>query len=123
MPINNIRPDIKILSSGEISIMSYIYQALEINPGDAIGFKEINGELHIYISHKNAKSNIKGRTYRSCKSGNHLRIQWVEQAKSIIKKDGHSDRAYYRAGEPIEINGIKYLPIITRRNYAAENQL
>ena len=121
--IANIKPDIKFMTSGKISIMRRAYNALGIKPGDAINLTEIKGEIYMYVAQPNAGTHFKGRTYQSSHNCMHLYVQWKEMAQYIINKDGRAPEAHYRAGEPVKINGTKYLPIITRRNYAAKNQL
>ena len=91
--------------------------------GDAIGIKEINEEVYLYILEENAEHQYRGKAYSSCKNSRHVRIHWKELSMYIINKDGRAQEAHYRVGEPLEINGTRYLPIITRKNYAAKDQL
>lgn len=121
----NIKPHIKFRKSGEISLTGRVSSLLGIEAGDAIDIVEDMGEVYIYISKRKCRpqDGWRGITRKASSSRGFLRVQWKEMAQYIIKKDGRAQEAYYRVGEPVVINGTQYLPIITRRNYAAKDQL
>lgn len=121
--IMNVKPHIKFRECGEISLTGRVSALLYIEAGDAIDIVEDMGEVYIYVSARGCRQEdgLRGVTRKASSSPGFLRLQWKEMAQYIINKDGRAREAYYRVGEPVEINGTRYLPIITRRNYAAKD--
>ncbi len=121
--IMNVKPHIKFRECGEISLTGRVSALLGIEAGDAIDIVEDMGEVYIYVSARGCRQEdgLRGVTRKASSSPGFLRVQWKEMAQYIINKDGRAREAYYRVGEPVEINGTRYLPIITRRNYAAKD--
>ena len=121
----NVKPHIKFRKCGEISLTGRVSDLLGIEAGDAIDIVEDLGEVYIYVSNRNCnpEDGLRGVTRKASSSKGFLRVQWKEMAQYIIDKDGRASEAYYRVDEPVEISGTKYLPIITRRNYAAKDKL
>ena len=123
--ITTVKPHIKFRKCGEISLTGRVSALLGIEAGDAIDIVEDKGEMYIYVSCRKCRveDGLRGVTRKASTSKGFLRAQWKELSMYIINKDGRAQEAYYRVGEPLEINGTLYLPIITRRNYAAKDQL
>lgn len=122
MSLNRVKPHIKFRKSGEISLTTYITNLLEINVGDAIdvSLDEKSGDMYLYVAQRNCtpSDGIKGVTRSASVTKGFLRAQWKKLTDLIIQYDGRASEAYYRVGDPTEVNGILMLPIINRRNLA-----
>ncbi|MDD3037138.1 hypothetical protein [Bacteroides sp.] len=118
---SNIKPDIKFMPNGDIHLTSRVVSLLDIKAGDSIQISYDNDEVYIYVHMRQAiNDNIAGIARRTSKTTGYLRVRWTSLCRKIISMDGRANFAAYRVGEPYEINGLKVLPIITRKNYAAE---
>lgn len=119
---SNVKPDIKFMPNGDIHLTAKVVSLLGIKEGDAIQVaRDENDETYIYIHTRRAKDkNITGIARRANKSAGYLRVRWLSLSREIIKSDGRAPFAAYRVGDPHEIEGLKVLPIITRKNYATE---
>lgn len=119
--LSSAKCDIKF-RGGDIDINSKIVQTLNIKPGDAINIKELNGELYLFVAHRQIP-NMRGLCKAVQKGSRHYRIRWKEMCDIVIGKYAQSDKAFFRAGDPITIQDVKMLPIITRKNYAERDQV
>lgn len=109
------------MPNGDIHLTSKVVSLLGIQEGDAIQVAKDKDETYIYIHARQVKDkNITGIARRANKSAGYLRVRWESLCRKIISSDGRSSSAAYRVGDPHEIEGRKVLPIITRKNYAAE---
>lgn len=119
--VSNIKPDIKFMPNGDIHLTSKVVSLLDIQEGDSIQVATDDEEVYMYIHMRNVKEkNVSGIARRASKLPNYLRVRWVSLCKKIIKMDGKAKYAAYRVGDPYEKEGHRVLPIITRKNYAAE---
>lgn len=119
--VSNIKPDIKFMPSGDIHLTSKVVSLLDIHEGDAIQVATEDNEVYVYVYMRNVKNkNVVGIARRANKASGYLRVRWTSLCKKIIDMDGRSDHAAYRVGDPYEKEGLKVLPIITRKNYATE---
>lgn len=119
--VNNIKTDIRFCSNGTIELSAKVSQLLGIENGDYISFLEENEEFYIFIHAKASQPlSCKGKCTRSRQKSKFMRVAWKEACTKVINNDGRAPEARYRVGEPIQQNGQTLLPIITRRNYAAE---
>ncbi|MCM1356437.1 MAG: hypothetical protein NC212_08540 [Staphylococcus sp.] len=110
------RHDISFLANGRIDLTSRIVRSLDIHPGDVIEVMTAEGEFYLYVS-KRAESII-GRHEAQCnptsKRGHHFRAWSHRLTAAILSECGVTPRADLTTGLPVEINGHKTLPIITK---------
>lgn len=119
--VSNIKPDIKFMPNGDIHLTSKVVSLLDIQEGDSIQVATDDEEVYMYIHMRNVKEkNVSGIARRASRLPKYLRVRWVSLCKKIIKMDGRANYAAYRVGDPYEKEGHRVLPIITRKNYAAE---
>ena len=117
---NTRRPDISFFSSGKIDITSRIVNALGIESGDVIDIMTQNGEFYLHISIRAADTcgRHEARCYPSHKGSRHFRAYSRRLSEAIMRDCGiRSDQlkqVSFNAGEIVEINGVKTIPIITR---------
>ncbi|EGN00245.1 hypothetical protein HMPREF1017_00771 [Bacteroides ovatus 3_8_47FAA] len=109
------------MPNGDIHLTSKVVSLLDIQEGDSIQVATDDEEVYMYIHMRNVKEkNVSGIARRASRLPNYLRVRWVSLCKKIIKMDGRANYAAYRVGDPYEKEGHRVLPIITRKNYAAE---
>jgi ABC-type lipoprotein release transport system permease subunit len=119
--VSNIKPDIKFMPNGDIHLTSKVVSLLNIQEGDSIQLATDDEEVYMYIHMRNVKEkNVSGIARKASKFPNYLRIRWTSLCRKIIEMDGRAEYAAYRVGDPYEKEGHRVLPIITRKNYAAE---
>ncbi len=113
------RPDISFFASGKIEITSRVAKALGIAPADVIDIMTDDDEYYLFIAARAAT--VRGRHEAQCRptnrGGRHFRAYSRRLCSAILKAAGSTFRACLAAGDPVEINGRKAIPIITRKNY------
>lgn len=116
---NTRRPDISFFASGKIDITSRIVKALDMAEGDVIDVMVGNGEYYFYVS--SHSSIVCGRHEAQCypsKHGSrHFRAYSRRLCAAMLKASGFNLRASFAAGEVVDVNGRKAIPIIIRKNY------
>ena len=109
------------MPNGDIHLTSKVVSLLDIHEGDAIQVATEDDEVYIYVHMRDVKKkNVVGIARRANKASGYLRVRWTSLCKKIINMDGRAKYAAYRVGDPYEKEGLSVLPIITRKNYAAE---
>ncbi len=115
---NTRRADISFSKTGKIDITARIVKALGIERGDIIDIMVGGGEYYLYVSAH--ASQICGRheaqCYPSKRGGHHFRAYSRRLCAAILKIAGITIHGNFPAGEVVEINGHKAIPIITRNN-------
>lgn len=115
---NTRLPDISFHSSGKIDITSRIVKALGMEAGDIIDIMVDKSEYYLYVSAH--ASEVCGRheaqCYPSKRNALHFRTYSRRLTSAILRLAGISTRASFPAGEVIEVEGRKAIPIITRNN-------
>jgi signal peptidase I len=108
------RADITIYPSGMISLTQYIVKTLGIKPGDVIDFASDEGELLLYVRHRQpAIGRYEGRCY---KVGAVIRVRSQMLCKAVMQEcKTQSDVVRLACGELREVKGYQCLPIIKHR--------
>ncbi|MDE6339074.1 MAG: hypothetical protein K2K97_04720 [Muribaculaceae bacterium] len=112
----NRRPDISFNSNGTIRIAARVARMLSLLPGDAINIAVTDGEYLLFaIRYQNVDCRYEAQCYRSKRGGGeNYCANSVRLCRALMKAVGaKSERVSYSAGEAIERDGIKYVPIIT----------
>ena len=114
---NSRKPDIVFKKSGIIEITAHLAKLLNMNQGDAIDLLSDDGEIYIFVKHRNPIGRYPAMVYRSNKHGNHFRTWSTRLSSEILNICGVSDIARLAVGEPIyNFQDIDIaLPLITRR--------
>lgn len=119
---NTRRADISFSSTGKIDISSRIVKILGLEKGDVIDIMIGGGEYYLYVSIHAA--DVFGRHEAQCfptqHGSRHFRAHCRRLCIAILHATGFSGHACFAAGEAVEINGRKALPIITRKNLKHE---
>ncbi|MFI3239484.1 MAG: hypothetical protein R3Y22_02690 [Bacteroidales bacterium] len=123
---NRLRPHIKFRKSGEISLTSHITELLDIHVGDAIDItiNDKSNDIYLYVAERGCckADRIRGVTRAASVTKGFMRAQHKRLTSLIIELDGRAPEAFYRVGEPTEIDGVLMLPIINRRNLATPTE-
>ncbi len=117
---NTRRADISFHSSGKIDITSRIVKALGIESGDVIDIMAGNGEYYLYVaSHASeACGRHEARCYPTKSGSRYFRSYCRRLCSAILKEIGVVTQASFPAGDVLEVNGRKVIPIVTRNNIA-----
>lgn len=112
------RSDISFHLSGKIELSSRIVRALGISPGDVIDIMTSNAEFYLFVALRAASAcgRHEAACYPSNRSGRHYRASSVRLCRAILARIPNDGHARFPAGDPTEINGIKAIPIITKRS-------
>jgi len=116
--ISNVKPDISF-RKGIIEVSAKVATLLGLENGDIAGFKQDDEELYIYLYEKASGRNYKGRCIQCKKNSRFIRIYWKDFCNKVIELDGRAQEAKYRVGDPVKKGEKTFIPIITRKNYAA----
>lgn len=116
---NTRRHDITINADGRIEISARVTKELDIRPGDVIDIAvdETAREVYLYVKHRQPAGRHKAQCYRTGKGHtcNSLRANSVEICRQVLDLRGFSStQAKLPAGDPVDIQGVKALPLIVR---------
>lgn len=115
---NTRRADISFSPNGKIDISSRIVKALGMEKGDIIDIMVGGGEYYLYVSIRSF--DVFGRHEAQCyptqNGSRHFRTYCRRLCMAILQAVEVSGKASFAAGEVVEINGRKAIPIITRKN-------
>ncbi len=116
---NTRRPDISFFASGKIDITSRIVKALDMAEGDVIDIMVGGGEYYFYVSSRSSMvcGKHEAQCYPSKHGSKHFRAYSRRLCAAIFQASGFSNHASFAAGEVVEVNGRKAIPIIIRKNY------
>lgn len=116
---NTRRPDISFFASGKIDITSRIVKALGMVEGDVIDIMAGDGEYFLYVS--SHASSLCGRHEAQCypsKHGSrHFRANSRRLCAAILKASGSDLHASFAAGDVVQVNNRKAIPIIILKNF------
>lgn len=110
------RPDISFHRNGTIRIASRVARILSLRPGDAINIAVNDGEYLLYaVRYQNTNYRYEAQCYRSKRGGGeNYCANSVRLCRALFNSVGvKSARVSYMAGEAVDKNGVKYVPIIT----------
>lgn len=110
------RPDVTFCRNGRINITARVARSLQLTDGDAINIFSDGIEFLLFVQTK-ASSRI-GRDYAvihpSNKGSNHFVCNCIKLSTALLNAIGSKDeQVSFFTGEPIEIHGKTYIPIIT----------
>lgn len=116
---NTRRHDITFNASGRIEISSRVTRELDLKPGDVIDIAvdERTREVFLYVKHRQPTGRHKAQCYRTGKGHtcNSLRAHCVEICRQVLDIRGFSaTQAKLPVGDPVDIQGVKALPLIVR---------
>lgn len=117
---NSRRHDITFNAGGRIEISARVTRALDLHAGDVIDIAvdERTREVYLYVKHRAPLAGRhKAQCYRTGKGRtcNSLRAHSVEICRQVLDMRGFSClQARLPVGDPIEIQGVKALPLIIR---------
>lgn len=116
---NTRRPDISFFASGKIDITSRIVKALGIAEGDVVDIMVGGGEYYFYVSIPSSMvcGKHEAQCYPSKHGSRHYRAYSRRLCSAIFNASGFDKQACFAAGEVVEVNGRKAIPIIIRKNY------
>lgn len=88
---------------------------LSLSPGDVINIAVTEGEYLLFaVRYQNTNYRYEAQCYRSKRGGENYCANSVRLCRALFKATGvKSERVSYMAGEAVERNGVKYVPIIT----------
>lgn len=109
------RHDLSFHRNGTIRIAANVARILSLHPGVSINIAESNGEYLLYaVHHPNSNHRCVAKCYRSKRGAEHYCANSVRLCRALFKSIGvDAERISYLAGDPIEKNGVTYVPIIT----------
>ena len=110
------RPDIFFYRNGTIRIKAHVARILSLCPGDIINIAVNQGE---YLLHASRVKNCIGRREAQCyptkKGSDNYCANSVRLCRLLLSAIGSpADKVAFNIGEPIEISGKIYIPIITK---------
>lgn len=116
---NTRRHDITFNADGRIEISARATKALGIKPGDVIDIAvdELGREVYLYVRHRQPAGRHKAQCYTTGKGRtcNSLRAHSVEICRKVLDMRGFSaTQARLPVGDPVDIQGVKALPLIVR---------
>lgn len=110
------RPDISFYRNGTIRIAARVARILSLRPGDAVNIAVTDGEYLLYaVRYQNTNYRYEAQCYRSKRGGGeNYCANSVRLCRALFNSVGvKSARVSYMAGEAVDKNGVKYVPIIT----------
>ncbi len=108
------KADITFHPNGKIDITSRIVKALDIRAGDVIDIMKGGGEFYLFVSSRSSDNCGRHQAvcYPSKRGAHHFRTYSIALTIAIIPA---SSRAVgFPAGEVVEVNGHRAIPIITK---------
>lgn len=110
------RPDIVFLRNGTIRISACASRLLSLCPGDSINIAVRDGEYLLHAIHNFGKlGSHRAKCYRTKRGGDTFYANSVRLAKTMLDAANVSaDCVAFFLGEPVVVDDVVYIPIITR---------